>query len=153
MYADGSETYGKLMKDVLVDAGDAYTDTANKTKQAMENFYAKYQKLAVPVNGSLFGSTKVSKVPGKDIYFVDGDLDIEGYWYEYDTSKTRKENTQGNNIVYDRSFTIFQINGDTTIKGNLDHNMMLLTNGNITFDGSKNCTDAQVVKGIFFTSS
>jgi len=152
MYADGTLTYDQFLKNVLVDANTAYTDVANATKQAMDNFYSKYQKLALPVNGSLFGSTQVSKVPGRDVYFVDGDLNIEGFWYDYDPSKTKKTEVKGNSAVYDRPFTIFQTKGNTTIKGNLNHNMMLLTNGDIIFDGEKNCNDAQVVKGIFYTS-
>jgi hypothetical protein len=31
--------------------------------------------------------------------------------------------------------------------------MMLLTKGKITFDGSKNCNDTQVVKGIFYAGN
>jgi hypothetical protein len=81
---------------------------------------------------------------------VEGDLRIDGFRYTYDQSKTRIKETHGSNAIYDKPFTIVQILGNTTIKGNLNHNMMLLTNGTITFDASKNCNDAQVVKGVFY---
>ncbi|MDR0859566.1 MAG: hypothetical protein LBO09_00870 [Candidatus Peribacteria bacterium] len=91
-------------------------------------------------------------MPGKDIYFVNGDLDIDGFRFDYDISKTKIKEVHGTNSIYNRPFTIIQTVGNTTIKGNLNHNMMLLTNGTITFDGSKNCNDAQVVKGIFYAA-
>lgn len=84
---------------------------------------------------------------------MEGDLNIEGFRYIYDVSKTRKNETHGSNAVYDRPFTIVQTSGNTTIKGNLNHNMMLLTKGTITFDASKNCNDAQVLKGIFYAEN
>ncbi|MDR0369987.1 MAG: hypothetical protein LBH96_05870 [Candidatus Peribacteria bacterium] len=145
MYADGTKTFDGYIKDSLVNSSD-YSDVKGRAKQAFDNFYNKYQKLAVKVEGTMFGSTTVKKVPGKNIYFVEGDLTIDGYYYLYDKSKTRKEEKRGNNAVYDKPFTIVQVGGNTTIKGNLNHNMMLLTNGTITFDGSLNCNDAQVVR-------
>ncbi|MDR2190440.1 MAG: hypothetical protein LBP53_04560 [Candidatus Peribacteria bacterium] len=103
----------------------------------MNAFISKYSKLAVKVNSTTLGTVangvSVKKVPGKNIYFVDGNLKIEG-----------------TNTVYNKPFTIIQTIGDTTIKGNLHHNMMLLTNGKITFDGSASCTATQTLKGIYY---
>ena len=105
---------------------------------AMNNFITKYKKLAVEVNidNSRFlkkggNSVKVSKVPGKDIYFVDWDITIR-----WGTTSITKP------------FTLVQINGDTTIDGNVGHNMMLLTTWNIRFHW--NCKSNQTVKWIFY---
>ena len=152
MYADGTATFDKTLSNILTTSPSDYTATT-AVQDAMTTFINKYSKLAVKVNSNLFGATNVKKVPGKDIYFVDGDLNIEGFRYTYDTSKTRKNQVHGNNAIYDKPFTIVQTNGNTTIKGNLNHNMMLLTNGSITFSPEKNCNDAQVVKGIFYAKN
>ncbi|MDR2415450.1 MAG: hypothetical protein LBD75_02305 [Candidatus Peribacteria bacterium] len=150
MYANGTDvmTYSELNK-ILTVSPNSYANTT-QISTAMENFIAKYSKLAVKINSSLFGSTSVKKVPGKHIYFVDGPLNIDGFRYEYDTSKTKVREVHGDNAIYTTPFTIIQTQGNTTIKGNLNHNMMLLTNGTITFDGIKNCNDAQTLKGIYY---
>jgi hypothetical protein len=150
MYADGTDVLDYTsLRNILTVSPTTYTDTT-QISNAMSTFINKYAKLAVKVNSSLFGATAVKKVPGKDIYFVEGDLNIEGFRYTYDQSKTRKEEVHGTNAIYTKPFTIIQTVGNTTIKGNLNHNMMLLTNGTITFDGSKNCNDAQTLKGIYY---
>ncbi|MDR0650380.1 MAG: hypothetical protein LBG59_03030 [Candidatus Peribacteria bacterium] len=153
MYADGTNIMenSELNKILTVNPNN-FSDTT-QISAAMEKFIAKYSKLAVKLNSSLFGSTSVKKVPGKNIYFVDGDLNIDGFQYEYDASKTKIKETPGTNAIYDKPFTIVQTKGNTTIKGNLNHNMMLLTNGTITFDGSKNCNDAQTLKGIYYAKN
>jgi hypothetical protein len=38
--------------------------------------------------------------------------------------------------------TIVQTEGNTTIRGNVDSNLMLLTKGSITFEDTNNCTDS-----------
>ncbi|GHV23423.1 hypothetical protein FACS189428_6910 [Clostridia bacterium] len=149
MYADGTPTNFSAQLGKVISTGGVYNPT-KEVKDALNGFINKYSKLAVKVNSSLFGSTDVKKVPGKDIYFVNGNITIDGFRFTYDVSKTKKTETKGTNSIYDRPFTIVQTVGNTTIKGNLNHNMMLLTNGAITFDGSNNCNDAQVVKGIFY---
>ena len=105
---------------------------------AMKNFINKYKKLAVEVDikNSKFleksnNNVSVSKVPGKDIYFVDGNITIK--WWT-------------TNIL--KPFTIVQTNGSATIRGNVGHNMMLLTEKNITFEGD--CTSNQIVKWVFY---
>ena len=152
MYADGTATFDRTLSSILTVNPSNYTATT-AVENAMTTFINRYSRLAVKVNSSLFGTTNVKKVPGQDIYFVEGDMNIEGFRYIYDTSKTRKNQTQGTNAIYDRPFTIVQTSGNTTIKGNLNHNMMLLTNGTITFDASRNCNDTQVVKGVFYAKN
>jgi hypothetical protein len=150
------QTFDSFLSNVLVEASD-YSNTNKNAETALKNFYTKYEKLAVEVKKgsasfSLFGGATVKKVPGKDIYFVYGDLKIEGSRYTYDNSKSEKTRKVGNTSVYSRPFTIVQMEGNTTIKGNIDYNMMLISYGSITFDGSKNCNDAQIVRGIFYAA-
>ncbi|MDR2541052.1 MAG: DUF11 domain-containing protein [Candidatus Peribacteria bacterium] len=157
MYADGTSTNFSAQLGKVISTGGVYNPTKDVEK-ALTGFINKYSKLAVALdkNTKLFGNdlgVKVKKVPGKDIYFVEGNLNIDGFRFTYETSKTKIDEVHGTNSVYDRPFTIVQTVGNTTIKGNLNHNMMLLTNGTITFDGSKNCNDTQVVKGIFYSSA
>ena len=134
--ADGSEikTFWDYVSNITP---TTYNENA-AVKTAMNNFITKYKKLAVEVNidKSTFlnknnSTVKVSKVPGKDIYFVDGSITIK--WWTSNITK---------------SFTIVQTNGSTTIDGNVNHNMMLLTNNNIIF--SWRCTSNQTVKWIFY---
>ena len=109
-----------------------YSENA-QVEKAMKDFTNKYEKLAVKVNSSsLLEWSNIKKVPGKNIYFVNGDITIN--WWN-------------NNIR--NPFTIVQTNGNAYIKGNVQHNMMLLTrDGNITFIW--NCTTDQTVKWIFY---
>jgi hypothetical protein len=100
----------------------------------MKKFVDKYSKLAVSVNvwkSSFLDWPDIKKVPWKSIYFVAGDITIK--W--------------GNNI--DKPFTIVQTEGKTTIKWDVKHNMMLLTNGDIVFQWT-DCTKDQTVKWIFY---
>jgi hypothetical protein len=69
---------------------------------------------------------EVKKVPGKNIYLVKGDLVIEGAWNDYDISMSQIMTTN-HKTAYATPFTIVQTEGNTTIVGNLDYNMMLLT--------------------------
>lgn len=157
---DGDKTFASRLNATLASNANTNYSATPAVKSALSEFINKYSSLAVPLNSSvhLFGNgtneATVSKVPGKDIYFVNGNLTIEGSRFNYDISKTKiLPEVEGNYSIYNRPFTIVQTAGDTTIKGNLNHNMMLLTNGKITFDGSKNCNDAQVVKGIFYAGN
>jgi len=110
-----------------------YTPNA-KVKEAMDVFIKKYEKLAVKVNTDKFwNGLTVKKVPWKDIYFLDGNATF----------------TQSDKTI-NKPFTIVQTNGDTTINGNLQHNMMLLTNGKIKFQWD--CTNIQTVRWIFYAS-
>ncbi|MDR0282152.1 MAG: hypothetical protein LBI53_02225 [Candidatus Peribacteria bacterium] len=131
MYANGTQLReDTLLGNILATTANDYQDVNGKVKTAMDNFIAKYSKLAVavPVTSSPFGgSATVKKVPGKSIYFVEGNLDIKP------SSSSA-------------SFTIVQTRGDTTIKGSISHNMMLLTKGKVTFDVEDNCSGSQVVK-------
>jgi len=103
--------------------------------KAIENFISKYEKLAVKTdvkNNKFLETSKwtVSKVPGKDIYFVKWNLTIRWWKVKW-------------------PFTIIQTSWTTIIDGNVDYNIMLLTTWwNITFRW--NCTDNQIVKWIFY---
>ncbi|MDR0608330.1 MAG: hypothetical protein LBG52_08600 [Candidatus Peribacteria bacterium] len=144
--------FNTYLSNVLASNANTTYRENTAVKNALNSFINKYSKLAVTVEGvsALFGNATVRKVPGKSIYFVEGDLTIDGYGYKYDISKSKIENTIGDKTKYKQPFTIVQTLGSTTIVGNLDHNMMLLTNGKITFNGSKNCNDTQVLRGIFY---
>ena len=107
-----------------------------KVNDAMDAFIKKYEKLAVKVdisNSKFLSGTNVKKVPGKHIYFVDGEITVK--WWS-NTIET--------------PFTIVQTSGKTTIKGDVNHNMMLLTKWNIEFQWD--CTSNQNVKWIFYAS-
>ena len=104
----------------------------NKVKNAMTAFINKYEKLAVKVNNTsqkFWYKAIVKKVPWKNIYFLSGDAEF-------------------NSSVSNNTFTIVQTNGDVTIKGDFNHNVMILTKWNITF--SWDCTTTQKVKWIFY---
>jgi len=135
MYANGTSLrdYTQLGS-ILSSTASTYKDEGGKVAAAMDSFINKYSKLAVKVNISGISAT-VKKVPGKNIYFVDGSMTIS-------------------NSFSSTPFTIVQTNGNTTIKGNINNNMMLLSKGIITFDAEEfsKCSDTQVVKGIFYTT-
>ena len=79
-----------------------------------DRFVAKYSKLAKKVKGNL------KKVPGKSIYFVEGDQKID---------------LQAMEIATDKPFTLIAKKGaDILIKGSLYSNAMIMTKGLIIFD-------------------
>jgi len=108
-----------------------------------DRFVAKYSKLAKKVKGNL------KKVPGKSIYFVEGDQQID---------------LQNMGIATDKPFTLIAKNGaDILIKGSLYSNAMIMTKGHIIFDAesfdakgacngdlAKYGHAGQMVKGIFY---
>jgi len=127
---NGGSSFGSLLNAIQA---TEYKPNS-KVEDAMDSFIKKYEKLAVKVdlNGNKFlEGTNVSKVPGKQIYFVDGDLTIN-WWRENITTP----------------FTIVQTKWNTTIDGDIGHNMMLLTKGNITFIWD--CKSDQEVKWIYY---
>ena len=118
---------------------DAY-QTPSSMKSLFTTFKNKYQKLAKPVKGK----EGLSKVPGKSIYLVSGkEINLEKL-----ISSSNKP------------FTLIatDVDANITIKGNLDTNAMIMTQGKITFDGSVSCNGGerksghagQIVKGIFY---
>lgn len=103
-----------------------------------DRFVAKYSKLAKKVKGNL------KKVPGKSIYFVEGDQKID---------------LQAMGIATDKPFTLIAKKGaDILIKGSLYSNAMIMTKGKIIFDAEGACNGdlknyghaGQMVKGIFY---
>lgn len=103
-----------------------------------DRFVAKYSKLAKKVKGNL------KKVPGKSIYFVEGDQQID---------------LQNMGIATDKPFTLIAKDGaDILIKGSLYSNAMIMTKGHIIFDAYNACNGelnkyghaGQMVKGIFY---
>ena len=105
-----------------------------------DRFVAKYSKLAKKVKGK----SDLSKVPGKSIYFVDGDQKID---------------LQAMGIATDKPFTLIAKKGaDILIKGSLYSNAMIMTKGKIIFDAKGSCNGdltkyghaGQMVKGIFY---
>ena len=131
-YINGTETFAKLLNAIST---SEYNKNDNVQK-AMNNFISKYEKLAVKVNvnnNSKLQWSNIKKVPGKDIYFVDGDVTIK--W-----SSSEIKN----------AFTIVQkgVNNKAIIEWNVLHNMMLLSEWNIEFKW--NCTTDQNVKWIFY---
>jgi hypothetical protein len=105
-------------------------------EKARQDFVNKYGKLAVTVKSEWWLTIK--KVPGKNIYFVEWDIKL---WWD------------SSDIKFNNPVTFVQTNWNTTIYGSVtDLNMMLLTDGIITFDGSDSCRNRQVVKWIFYSS-
>ena len=98
----------------------------SKVDKAMESFKDKYEKLAVAVKGG----SKIKKVPGKNIYFINEDFTI-------------KDGT------FNKAFTIVQKGENkVTIDWSVENlNMMILTDWTIEFKW--NCTSDQTVKWIF----
>ena len=105
-------------------------------------FKNKYQKLAKPVKGK----EGLSKVPGKAIYFYEGTQEI--------TDLLKNATKQ--------PFTLIASKGQNlTIKGDLDTNAMIMTQGTITFDATNACNGkldrkghaGQIVKGIFYAGA
>ena len=117
---------------------NAYQTPASM-KSLFTTFKNKYQKLAKPVKGK----EGLSKVPGKAIYFYDGNQEINALL---------KNETK-------HPFTLIASKGQNlTIKGDLDTNAMIMTQGKIIFDATKACNGGdrksgragQIVKGIFY---
>lgn len=103
-----------------------------------DRFVAKYSKLAKKVKDNL------RKVPGKSIYFVEGDQQID---------------LKAMGIATDKPFTLIAKNrADILIKGSLYSNAMIMTKGHIIFDAEGACNGdltkyghaGQMVKGIFY---
>lgn len=123
-----------------------YTDSkayeAPKNMQKLfTTFKNKYQRLAKPVSEK---NKKLSKVPGKSIYFYAGNEEIT-------TVLGRK--------VIEKPFTLIASKGqELKIKGNLLTNAMIMTSGKIIFDAEGSCNGdkstyghaGQMVKGIFY---
>ena len=101
--------------------------------KAMEGFINKYSKLAVSVWDWL------KKVPGKNIYFVNADIPC--LWSQCPKS-----------IDLSKPTTFVQTQWNTTIKWDLDSNLMLLTKWKIIFEDQKSCNHRQVVKWIFYSA-
>ena len=130
-YVEGTNVLKSFSTKLNAISTSEYTPN-DKVQKAMDDFIQKYEKLAVTVTTTKFDwANTVKKVPWKDIYFISGDVAFK------QTSET-----------IDKPFTIVQTHWNTTIKGNLQHNMMLLTKWNITF--SWDCKHNQTVKWIFY---
>ena len=130
-YLSGTAVFSDLLNAVQT----AVYEPNAKVNEAMDTFIKKYEKLAVAVNGvsKLQWGGTIKKVPGKDIYFVEGTITIKGW---------------NNNIK--NPFTIVQTAWDTIVEWDINHNMMLLTKWNIKFKWD--CEHDQTVKGIYYAS-
>ena len=104
-----------------------------------KNKYAKLAKTVKDVKG-------LSKVPGKAIYFYEGTQEI--------TDLLKNATKQ--------PFTLIASKGQNlTIKGDLNTNAMIMTQGTITFDATNSCNGkldrkghaGQIVKGIFYAGA
>lgn len=120
----------------------AYAPSKELQKQFI-TFKNKYQKLAKPVKGK----EGLSKVPGKAIYFYEGKQE--------EINALLKNETK-------HPFTLIASKGQNlTIKGDLDTNAMIMTQGTITFDATNACNGkldrkghaGQIVKGIFYAGA
>ncbi len=117
--------------------------TPSSMKSLFTTFKNKYQKLAKPVKEK----EGLSKVPGKSIYLVSG----------------KKINLKDLIAGSSKPFTLIatDVDANITIKGDLDTNAMIMTQGTITFDGSVSCNGGerksghagQIVKGIFYAGN
>ena len=133
LYMDSNNVLQKAwwLLNAIATSEYAPNDAVNK---AMSDFINKYQKLAISVKSSNWKTIK--KVPGKDIYFVEWDINLG--WSNSD-------------IKFSKPVTFVQTKWNATINGSVEWlNMMLLTNGSITFNWSSNCKSRQVVRWIFY---
>lgn len=105
-----------------------------------DRFVAKYSKLAEKVKGK----NGLKKVPGKAIYFYEGNQELTSLL---------------GNVVINKPFTLIASEGQNlTIKGSLYSNAMIMTKGKIIFDAEGACNGdlakyghaGQMVKGIFY---
>ena len=126
LFYDGRSTFNQFIEAI---APSDYKKNG-KVETAMKNFADKYEKLAISVkNGN---NSNMKKVPGKNIYFVYGDIEV-------------------NDGTFSKPFTIIQkgVNNKVTINWNITNlNMMILTEWNIEFKWD--CTYDQTVKWIFY---
>ena len=118
----------------------AYAPSKELQKQ-FTTFKNKYAKLAKTVNENL------KKVPGKSIYLVsDKEINLKTLITDYS-----------------KPFTLIATNpsANITIKGDLNTNAMIMTQGTITFDATNACNGkldrkghaGQIVKGIFYAGA
>ena len=135
LYMDGNSVMSNLLNAIATTEYEANSSV----DKAMKDFIAKYEKLAVKVKSSEWKVIK--KVPGKNIYFVQGNINLG--WTNSD-------------VTIDKPVTFVQMSWNTTIYGSVTNlNMMLLTEGTITFKDANNCVPnepqkRQVVKWIFY---
>ena len=138
LYMNGSSTMSGLLSAISTTEYEATPSVDN----AMEDFKNKYKKLAVTVTSSNWKVIK--KVPGKNIYFVEWNIEL--WWDNPD-------------IKFDKPVTFIQTQWNTKIYGSVTNlNMMLLTDGTITFSDINNCNPTQTqtrqtVKWIFYAKS
>ena len=112
--------------------------TPASIKSLFTTFKNKYAKLAKPLKNGL------SKVPGKAIYLVSGK--------EINLKKLISDSSKPFTLIATDS------SANITIKGDLNTNAMIMTQGTITFDASNSCNGGdrksghagQIVKGIFY---
>ena len=133
---NGTTFMDQFFKNERTDAKEYKTPAS--IKSLFTTFKNKYAKLAKPLKNGL------SKVPGKAIYLVSGkEINLK-------------------NLISDSSkpFTLIATDpsANITIKGDLNTNAMIMTQGTITFDASNSCNGGdrksghagQIVKGIFY---
>ena len=136
---NGTTFMDQFFKNERTDAKEYKTPAS--IKSLFTTFKNKYAKLAKPLKNGL------SKVPGKAIYLVSGkEINLK-------------------NLISDSSkpFTLIAVDpsANITIKGDLNTNAMIMTQGTITFDASNSCNGGdrksghagQIVKGIFYAGA
>ena len=135
---NGTTFMDQFFKNERTDAKEYKTPASIKSLfTTFKNKYAKLAKTVKDVKG-------LSKVPGKSIYLVSGkEINLK-------------------NLISDSSkpFTLIATDpsANITIKGDLNTNAMIMTQGTITFDASNSCNGGdrksghagQIVKGIFY---
>ena len=129
-FYNGTQTFSDLLKAIQT---TSYNKN-DKVENAMKTFTSKYEKLAVNVKGGIADrdsnkKATIKKVPWKSIYFVDGDVVING-------TKDIKS-----------PFTMV-VKWNVTIEWNVNNNMMVLAEKNIIFKWD--CESTQTVKWIFY---
>ena len=136
---NGTTFMDQFFKNERTDAKEYKTPAS--IKSLFTTFKNKYAKLAKPLENGL------SKVPGKAIYLVSGkEINLK-------------------NLISDSSkpFTLIATDpsANITIKGDLNTNAMIMTQGTITFDATNSCNGkldrkghaGQIVKGIFYAGA
>lgn len=129
------------LKDVMTLDANTYAGGTDML-QTMDDFSAKYEKLALTIDKSKLnlGSnvTEVKKVPNKQIYIIKGNGDL-----------TFKQ--QGN---FSSPFTMIIKGMDVIVDGSIKTNGMIITDKTMTFNelssDDKRCQEGgQIVQGIF----
>ncbi len=129
-----NKNFDEILTAVLTPGNNEHGAANDEMERAIFNFKNTYQRLAINTSANKLFSTAgtVKRLPNQNIWFVtDAAIFITG---ENITAPTT--------IIADK---------DVTIYGNVKQNLMVITNGIITFKAA-DCNSSQIIKGIFYAN-